>query len=335
MRVMFRADAGPSIGAGHVRRCLSLAEELASRGWHIHLVTSRKTPATVPLPESLETTLLDEDSWADPSLLHGLGAADVIVLDHYGLGLEYEMALPPARLVVLEDLPNRRHRCDLLLAPSASHVAPYLSLLEPGCLVLHGARYSLLRPSFRKLRQARQPSAGRPCQRVLISCGATDPTDLTSLFLQALPDRPLEVTVALSSAAPHLGGLRTALSRWSGESRVELRTDVTEMAELMAASDLFLGAAGSSCWEACCLGLPMLVVEAVANQAQVMEQLLAADAALGLPANASNGEIARTLAQLLGEAELRQALSERAAELVDGDGCSRVAEAIEGLARGS
>lgn len=335
MRVMFRADAGPSIGAGHVRRCLSLAEELGRRGWHLHLVTSRTTPATVPLPEGLELTLLDDQALADPAVLGDVAEAEVIVVDHYELGLEYEAALPPAHLVVLEDLPNRRHRCDLLLAPSASRSDDYRPWVSPGCRVLHGATYALLRRRFLELSKARRFSDGRPCERVLISCGATDPTDLTSLLLKALPERPLDVTIALSSAAPNLARLTKVVSRWTGNARVKLLRDVMEMAELMAASDLFVGAAGSSCWEACCLGLPMLVFQVVPNQAQVVQQLLESQASLSLDTEVPTSQICQTLQQLVDDPELRQRLSQNAAQLVDGFGCSRVADEIERLVRGS
>ena len=51
-RAVFRADASPAVGTGHVVRCLTLAAALVRQGWVATL-------ATRDLPEGLATSLAD------------------------------------------------------------------------------------------------------------------------------------------------------------------------------------------------------------------------------------------------------------------------------------
>ena len=56
--------------------------------------------------------------------------------------------------------------------------------------------------------------------------------------------------------------------------------NVHNMAQLMADSELAVGAAGSTSWERCCLGLPSLVIVLAENQRASAEAMQTAEAVL-------------------------------------------------------
>ncbi len=146
MRVVFRADASLNIGSGHVMRCLTLANALRESGASCFFVC-REHPGNLlelireqgfeaiglPLPKTFESLHGKHsssrltyagwlgDSWqrdAEQTLAALNGElADWLVVDHYALDSAWEESLRPAcrRLLVIDDLADRDHRCDLLL----------------------------------------------------------------------------------------------------------------------------------------------------------------------------------------------------------------------------
>ena len=96
---VFRADAAPRIGGGHIMRCLSLADRLARAGWAIGFACSKETPGTVPSLAEAATDLLLLDAndlfSAKPLRHHWPMGCDALVVDHYSLGTAFEAACRP------------------------------------------------------------------------------------------------------------------------------------------------------------------------------------------------------------------------------------------------
>jgi UDP-2,4-diacetamido-2,4,6-trideoxy-beta-L-altropyranose hydrolase len=97
------------------------------------------------------------------------------------------------------------------------------------------------------------------------------------------------------------------------------------MAELMAQSDLAIGAAGSTNWERCCLGLPCLLMVLADNQrssalaleqANAVQVLALASLAVSLPAQIRQ----------LASGETLETLSNAAQAITSGDGAPLLAQ---------
>lgn len=345
--VAIRADASVRIGGGHVARCRNLAVELRRLGAQVLFLSAELDGSTARsllgdewplrlLPAGL-TGDAAGDARASAACLDGR-RADWLVVDHYGLDCRYESALRPhaARILVLDDLADRPHDCELLLDQNlfAAPEQRYRALLPAGATCLLGPRYALLPPGFAGLRPAalaRRALPGAPT-RLLLFFGATDPAGACGVVLEEIAPlcraRALQVDVVLGSTAPQLASLRSAADRLGAR----LHVDTPGMASLLAEADVALGAGGTANWERCAMGIPTILCSVASNQTPVCESLAARGAAryLGEWSALARGSWTRALEQLLDDRATRESLGRAASGLVDGLGAQRVAREMLG-----
>lgn len=333
-RALFRCDASPTLGAGHVMRCLTLAEALAARGWTCAFACTSETAASAPALARSRFQMIVLSAPNDTAALPAaVGAGwDLIVFDHYDLGEAHETACRPvgARLMALDDLADRRHDVDLLLDQTLARAPDaYRALVPDQALILAGSQYALLRPAFAAARPAAlaRRAAGGPVRRVLVSLGYTDVGAITATVAEAIAPvlGDAKCDLVIGPAAPS----RTALEALCAcDARFSLHVDPADMAGLMAGADLAVGAAGATSWERCCLGLPGVILTLADNQRLAARTLDEAGAAR--MAETPDGA-ARMLASLLADETARTAMAQAAARVCDGAGAARVADAIEAL----
>jgi spore coat polysaccharide biosynthesis predicted glycosyltransferase SpsG len=136
------------------------------------------------------------------------------------------------------------------------------------------------------------------------------------------PDASLIIIMGNNSPAlPRVRKLAAELP-WSAEVAV----NVNDMPSLMAEADLAIGAAGTTTWERCCLGLPTIITETAANQAGIARNMIAAGAAL-YPGSLLADDFPHRLRRVLEQAMLPDclaALSAHSARICDGGGTERV-----------
>lgn len=282
VRVAIRTDASLGIGTGHVMRCLTLAGKMAGRGATVTFVCRKEAGhlcdhieesgfVVAALPSTGD--LSDGARWkqdANESLeaLTGMNfAPDLLVVDQYILDERWERALRPVarRILVIDDLANRTHDCDILLDPNL-HDSPesrYTGLVGERTRIFVGPRYALLRPEFDRV-APRTRDRGVGC--LFIFFGGADPSNEALKLTRALRElgaRAPRTVMVLGPINPHAEEIRRSAAGLVG---IELIGATREMARLMADADLAVGTCGGAAWERCILGLPALVVVSASNQ---------------------------------------------------------------------
>ena len=260
---------------------------------------------------------------------------DWLVVDHYALDAGWERLLRAhtRQLLVIDDLANRPHDCDILLDQNwfgneTEH--RYDRLVSAGCTRLLGPRYALLPPVFRDLRQA-LPSRDGAIRRVLVFFGGVDSGNQTTKALQALSMADLcdlEALVVVGSSNAHAADIeRLAEAR----PHTLLFRHLPHLAGLMVRADLALGAGGATTWERCCLGLPGIVVAAAANQLPFTIALAKAgvQAYLGTAAEVQESHWAVAVRNLRKRPQDVQAYGQAAKGMTDGLGACRVAAVMQ------
>ena len=339
--ILFLADAGPTVGGGHVMRSLTLAQALAAEGATCVFLA---TPAAQAVLEAFggEIARIDIDP---PSLAVLVEVAadhaqafDAVVLDHYGLSAPEHRAIAGGRpTLVIDDLANRPLAADLVLdSGPARRATDYDGLIPPHAELLLGPNHAPVRPAFGALRKAalaRRATAPK-VGRILVSLGLTDVGAITGRVVDLM--LPLTgqsiLDVVLGSGAPSLPALRALAAR---EPHLVLHVDSQEMPRLTLDADLAVGAGGSTSWERCVLALPTLLLMLADNQREASQALAGADAVLALDVAAPDFEtaFAADLARLLEEPLLRDRLSTASAAVCDGRGAARVADRFLALLR--
>jgi UDP-2,4-diacetamido-2,4,6-trideoxy-beta-L-altropyranose hydrolase len=328
---MFAPACGPEIGGGHLLRDIALAQALAARGVRCTFALDGYGAALLQRfgEGCAELYRLPETATSDT-----LGVAvsavrpEVLVLDAYALDARAVQRLGPdrPRVVVIDDLADRSYLCDLLVDPGYGRLeADYAPLAPRDCSVLVGPAYALLRPGFER---PGAPSLRTQVERVFVSFGLSDVDAVAARAVARL--RSLSPTVCIDVAlAIDAPSVPVLLAQAASDPHLTVHPDAHDIAELMRAADVAVGAGGASTWERCALGLPSLAVIVADNQRRVVRALEADNVLLASDLHdagfqAEFDEAWRRLQDL----GLRKALATRAAALCDGRGAERVAEAI-------
>lgn len=306
-------------------RCLTLADALAARGWICAFITGTESTLAVPALREKKYDILSPDSPPD--------CGDLLVVDHYGLDAAYEKKARAwaKRIMVIDDLADRPHECDILLDQTyGRQAADYKIFVPPGCTVLVGADYALLRPGFAERRADSLRRRDGRLERVLVFISSLDARDGTSFVLEALNGLPffLSVDVVLGSGAENLSRVRQMAEK--SRHDITIHTDIADMETLMKQADLAIGAGGTASWERCCLGLPALVIEIADNQALIARELSKAGAVdyLGPMEDVSKDNIRQAILSLKNNGFALKAMSAAAARVCDGLGTERVIKVL-------
>jgi UDP-2,4-diacetamido-2,4,6-trideoxy-beta-L-altropyranose hydrolase len=328
----FVTAASPQIGGGHVFRCLALAESLEEHGFRPVFAVNKVTVETVGLLRSSPFEIVEVA--ADRAHLTDAGRDDgVVIFDGYDFDEAIERQWRHASLrVVIDDLANRLHDCEVLVDHTPGRLAAhYAPLVPPGCTVLAGPSFALLRPEFRHLRtQALARRPGATPRRLLVAMGFTDVEGITRRAVEGALQTGLglEIDVVTGDGAVSLPWLRSMADSLPLNVHVDL--DATGMAELMVAADIAIGGGGGTSLERCCMGLPSLVVLLVDNQRLIAENLeqLGAIRILGDLAGVTPANVAAAVTSFVMQERETRECARIAASIVDGNGADKVCHVI-------
>jgi len=330
--VVFRVDASTIIGAGHVMRCLTLANMLSDYGVESCFVC-RAQPAhmaqkieaaghQVHLLPRLCNVGAEGGNYEHKNIISWLGATIAddasqtthylqksrpkwLIVDHFAIDIVWEQAVKKEidlKIMVIDGLANRKHDCDLLLDQTFSTLAGsrWKGLVPTACQLFVGPEYALLRPEFVEACKNLQQRSGS-IRRILIGFGGVDEPNATVQVIDALEGfttNDILLDVIVGSDNPHKADI---LENYSARERINIHVDPDNIAELMASADLAIGAGGTMTWERCMLKLPSLIISIAENQIALAKALDSISAAvyLGDLASISNEKIRNCVNELM------------------------------------
>lgn len=256
-KVIIRTDASTSIGSGHVMRCLTVAHNLKRKGLEV-----------VFWMEQLQGNLIDYVKTQGFENIQKAEEANLYIIDHYGIDIEWERKHRQYtnKILVIDDLANRSHDCDLLLDQNVvpNFETRYDNLVPQHCVKLLGPKFFIMRKEFIEARQKLRKRT-REVRRLLIFMGGTDPTNETMKVLEAL-DKTVSsfqrIDVVVGNGNVH----KEEIEKICKERNIQYHCQIDYMADLMNQSDFSIGAGGTTMWERCYVGLPSSSTIVAENQ---------------------------------------------------------------------
>ncbi|WP_099354149.1 UDP-2,4-diacetamido-2,4,6-trideoxy-beta-L-altropyranose hydrolase [Fredinandcohnia onubensis] len=300
MNVYIRVDASFEIGTGHVMRCLTLAELLKEHGAAQITFICRKHEGNlcdyikgkgfpvIVLPRKeahhfrghvLHANWLKVSQKVDAAETISFikdKCVDLLVIDHYAIDIEWEKELIPyvERIMVIDDLADRKHKCHYLLDQNfyENMDTRYKTLVPDNCEKFLGPEFAILRKEFLDRKGCLRNRDGQ-IRRILIFFGGIDPSNetLKAIYaIKALSRKDIMVDVVVGSNNENKEHLKTICNK---SKNITFHLQVNNMAELMNQADLCIGAGGTTTWERCVMGLPTILISIAKNQELIASTL--------------------------------------------------------------
>lgn len=338
MKILFRADASRSLGAGHIMRCLTLANAAAERN-ATSVFASYKCPPhlieQITKQGHVHQHLVSEISTLEFGTLAKDIAPDWIVIDHYNLDSSWEHACKTlgAKTMAIDDTPEKPHCTEIILDQTYGRkLSDYCGNSPLTSTHLLGVDFALLRPEFSKLRAASLKKDRSSIRRILIAIGGGDPLNSIPQVLDSLSMAPdakrWQIDVVMGDLCDNFSEVQQAIART--DLNASIFRNVPNIGEFMSEADLAIGASGGSTWERLCLGLPSIQLVVADNQIDVARSLMSTGATsppIDVRRFGWKKELLKTLSDIQ-EGQKLNDMMKRGSQMVDGHGAQRVISAL-------
>jgi len=341
MKFLFVTIAGADIGYGHVSRCLSLAncarrqeiessflvygdvgvlQRIESEGYSCTVQPCADLAMQAAKTAEWDTSTFDAIvvDFAHPVVFRNIAGVSILlhhlrkqtktlmVIDALG-----EQALVP----MMPDIP-----ADVVVAPYVGATAE-----ENGTAwkKFSGPEYAVLSPAYAGLPQR---MVREYADRLLVSCGGSDPKNLTLLVLEGIEQISKQLSVrVIVGPLFHRGLIDTLVDSAAGSHHsIELIHAPDGLVDHMLWCDLAVAASGLIKYELAASSTPAVLMSIDHSHDVVNRPFAGMGTVRDLGAEFDAQSVAGVISELLGDRGSRSAMAEAGRRLVDGQGANRL-----------
>lgn len=302
--VIIRADGNPTIGLGHIMRCLSLADAMKKNN-EIVFVCADDSSKELIEKRGYKCVVLGSHYDCMDAEIDALKEykvytkSEAIIIDSYFVTDSYITNIREDRKVILfDDLCKKPYLADAIINYNIYADADMYNKLytsssnktltkEPAIkpYFILGPKFTPLREQFqnednaktnieeetKELLQTNQSATndvGAKGKNILVLTGGGDPCHVALNIAKEVPESSTELkyTFVVGSASKDYEAIKEIEKNNSRIIRV--LSNVSDMASLMKQSDLAISAAGSTLYELCACGIPTITYVFADNQIQ-------------------------------------------------------------------
>jgi len=340
-KMLFRVDAQPEIGYGHLFRSLALANMLDEE-FDISFALGKADEAVrIMLSEAdyglillkpFEYTFPDKRKNEEIAfdLSEHIYDFDLVVLDGYWFGSNYQSKLRAfdTKVVLIVDNGGGNYKADILINPAEGLSHDNYTMDNIKAQKLLGSKYALLREPF--LRAARETKAqDRKDFHVFICFGGSDflnkTLEVTKWFID---NTSVNLRIVVGNSYPHIESLREFALHHSDRMTILKGLGQDEMVEEMKSASLGVVPASGILLESIACRLPVISGVYAENQNRIYQGFL--DRKVFVPAPQFKSSDLKSAWDEINEIGLKEILMNQIA-LVDGKSGERIRKAIKSL----
>lgn len=259
---------------------------------------------------------------------------DYLIVDHYGIDIGWHQKIKTivSKIIVIDDLADRHFDCDYIIDQTFNCLADkYQQLVPDYCEPLLGTKYAMLRPEFNISLSPEEIIAlrtNREIGKLLVMFGGTDPDNLTLKTLEKLAkikhsEKNIfqQVDIILGSSAKYKNNVQRFCQH---HTEFNLHIAPANIAKLMLNADIAIGAAGTTSWERCALGLPSIVMILADNQRTIAKALNDAKCSLSFNISELESVLIKELPALMNNPNTVTQMIKKSLAVSDALGCQRI-----------
>jgi spore coat polysaccharide biosynthesis protein SpsF len=336
-KAIIRCDGDADIGLGHIVRCLALAEELREvHSWGITFAVAKGRIGMGMIADAgfdikVKPQADDEGQWLE-DLMDSL-RPDAIILDiRNDLGRESIAKLKRfgSLVVDIDDPGDGRLEADMAFYPPVPQVKEMDWNGFKGNLFT-GWEWVVLRRQFADSPEHPELEPDDP-PAILVTMGGSDPAGMTLKTAEAIDSvvPPFKALFVIGNAYRDAKALRGLLKKV--KYPYEVKSQVQDMAVLMARADMAVTSFGVTAYELSAAGVPAVYLCLTRDHeaAAAFFERCGLGVNLGLHCEVSRSDISRQVEKLLNNPDLRRKMALIARSKIDGLGSVRIARKIAG-----
>lgn len=339
MKLAFRVDGGVKVGMGHIMRCLSLAKAFLEFGHEVIFLTKHKVGYDIIVRSGFEVFLLECDKLKilDSELTQifeilNKSTPEVLIIDTYSVDEAYLSNLKKRVdiLVYIDDINSFEYPVDVILNGNITgEYMGYESYFKGKKLIL-GPKYNLIRDEFKNLRKRK---LSEDVRKIMITTGGSDPFNTTERIIEIIRGEScldnIELNIIVGNSFKNIESLEDQSEK---HKNIVLHKNASKISDIMLDCDMAISSCGSTLYELCVCGIPVLGIIIADNQ-ELIAKVMSEEGYIRLLGwhNEIDRELIDSLKALITDYEGRKKVSEKQQKIVDGRGTERVVKEIESI----
>jgi spore coat polysaccharide biosynthesis predicted glycosyltransferase SpsG len=276
MKVKIFTEGGSSIGLGHISRCSSLYDQIASRGIDVEIIIY----GDIKDIDFLNGEIVKNNNWLSDDYLNSyIKNTDYCIVDSYlaSKDLYQIISNKSKKAIYIDDNARIEYPVGIIVNPSLS-VDNINYPRNGGTIFLLGAKYIILRSPFVN---AERKTIHKNVKEVFVSMGGSDYRNLTPMILNDICIKHPEIkfNVVVGNAFHNVDLIESIRL-----NNIELHYNIGAelMKSLMLKSDFAITAAGQTIYELLATQTPFIAIKIIDNQSNNINGLKKISPQLGI-----------------------------------------------------